>query len=639
MPDSQPKTLTCPACGAPLEFDGRSATVLCKFCHNVSVIPGVQPSQASAPNLALDEIRQLAERGNLIEAIKQYRELYGVGLKEAKYAVQALQAGRLAEKAEDVSALESQQVHSALNEIRSLLGSGNKIEAIRKYRESFDVSLARAKFAVEQLEAGKSIRPGAEFPPRQAIAQAQPANETGSRISCVIVAAVLLFVGGILIFGLSQSGGPFSPRLFANGPAILLPSESDTSPDVAATLYDPDKEVYVIGRIDAANGKLLWKSVPLLKGSYTDAIIQGDGLVYAAHGMDLLAFNQSDGSPAWQVSMSDKIFSRDSLTFTDGRVIAMGLDQTLQSFEADTGRLAWSRQIGGFDRVIRLIDKSLLVIDYIDDDNNFGMIFLDPLDGHEQRVLTPLCQYSEYSSDKLRPDSGLVYDEHEKAFYLMFGPFINCIQRLDLASGQITWGVTIEDSFSFSSNGFQGLLTDTSLYFGEENQLIAMNKANGEIKILLDEEGYEFLPLAAEADQLVVRVRRTRGTERFELWGLEPTTGKRVWQIDLGKAKPVDPPNAMSGLVDESDYAWTWQSLPEGLLWLEFQAQPNQIAFKTIDSAGYTSGEHTIALKLGDSDFYSVPKVIGWQGRVVYFILDSKIYAIDTATSKIKFDY
>ncbi len=37
-----------------------------------------------------DDIRNLAESGRKIQAIKLYREKYGVGLKEAKEAVEAL---------------------------------------------------------------------------------------------------------------------------------------------------------------------------------------------------------------------------------------------------------------------------------------------------------------------------------------------------------------------------------------------------------------------------------------------------------------------------------------------------------------------------------------------------------------------
>jgi len=44
------------------------------------------PARASSD----DDIRKLAKKGKTIEAIKLYRERHGVGLKEAKDAVEAL---------------------------------------------------------------------------------------------------------------------------------------------------------------------------------------------------------------------------------------------------------------------------------------------------------------------------------------------------------------------------------------------------------------------------------------------------------------------------------------------------------------------------------------------------------------------
>jgi hypothetical protein len=91
-------TLNCPACGAALELDGTSLVTRCRFCGNVIQISGLIPTQPAtqpaALTPALEEIRQLARNGKLIEAIKRYRAIYNVGLAEAKSDVEALQANR-----------------------------------------------------------------------------------------------------------------------------------------------------------------------------------------------------------------------------------------------------------------------------------------------------------------------------------------------------------------------------------------------------------------------------------------------------------------------------------------------------------------------------------------------------------------
>ncbi len=90
MSENTPTTLNCPSCGAPLEFDGTSSIVRCRFCKNIALVPGLPAAKEATPRASLDEVRILAQNGNMVEAIRRYRELYGVGLKEAKDAADAL---------------------------------------------------------------------------------------------------------------------------------------------------------------------------------------------------------------------------------------------------------------------------------------------------------------------------------------------------------------------------------------------------------------------------------------------------------------------------------------------------------------------------------------------------------------------
>ena len=92
--DNHVSILNCPACEAALDLDGISLVVRCKFCGNVVQVPGVVATQPTALTPALEEIRQLAKSGKMLEAIKRYRVIYGVGLAEAKSDIEALQANR-----------------------------------------------------------------------------------------------------------------------------------------------------------------------------------------------------------------------------------------------------------------------------------------------------------------------------------------------------------------------------------------------------------------------------------------------------------------------------------------------------------------------------------------------------------------
>jgi ribosomal protein L7/L12 len=97
-----------------------------------------------------DEVATLLERGQKIEAIKRYRERTGVGLKEAKDAVEAIQRGESVPSG-------PQSDRGLEDEVVSLLEQGQKIEAIKRYRERTGVGLKDAKDAVERMAEGRGL--------------------------------------------------------------------------------------------------------------------------------------------------------------------------------------------------------------------------------------------------------------------------------------------------------------------------------------------------------------------------------------------------------------------------------------------------------------------------------------------------
>ena len=96
----------------------------------------------------LERIRVEAAAGRKIEAIKLYREASGVGLAEAKQAVEALAAGRPIGRPpmESVSNDDIEQIEAALF-------AGQKINAIKLYRASTGEGLKEAHDFITALEA------------------------------------------------------------------------------------------------------------------------------------------------------------------------------------------------------------------------------------------------------------------------------------------------------------------------------------------------------------------------------------------------------------------------------------------------------------------------------------------------------
>src|SRR5262245_37581787 len=140
----------------------------------------------------MSELAGLIASGRKIEAIKLYRELTGLGLAEAKYAIESLEASSGAsQKAE--GSINSPLPKDKLAEISECLFRGNKIEAIRLYREFTKVGLRDAKEQIDALEA--SLR--AKSPQRFV---GTPASK-----GCFGAATVICLCGLIAVYWLSRS--------------------------------------------------------------------------------------------------------------------------------------------------------------------------------------------------------------------------------------------------------------------------------------------------------------------------------------------------------------------------------------------------------------------------------------------------
>jgi sugar lactone lactonase YvrE len=99
----------CPACSAPLEFKGEMIQK-CDFCGGNVIAPSDVMRKSSSfggvgaldfgdlsaltgKALKIAEVQELIRSGKKIQAIKVFRETFGVGLKEAKDAVEAIERG------------------------------------------------------------------------------------------------------------------------------------------------------------------------------------------------------------------------------------------------------------------------------------------------------------------------------------------------------------------------------------------------------------------------------------------------------------------------------------------------------------------------------------------------------------------
>jgi len=101
-----------------------------------------------------DNVLAALQRGNIIEAIKLLRESTGLGLKEAKDRIDEHLSGRTTPSATIISP------GSLPSAVLAALHQGNKIEAIRLLRQATGLGLKEAKDAIDSFQSGDRTEPG-----------------------------------------------------------------------------------------------------------------------------------------------------------------------------------------------------------------------------------------------------------------------------------------------------------------------------------------------------------------------------------------------------------------------------------------------------------------------------------------------
>jgi ribosomal protein L7/L12 len=158
------------------------------------------------PNLRPEQVQQIHDyihNQQLINAIKVYREATGVSLAEAKNAVEEMARDEYSKPASGVRDLDNPILESR---IKSLLARRRKIDAVKIYREEYGVGLKEAKDAVDRIQA--TMKPSNSSTAYEPAISADPfANDESNRRKIVLVmaVAVMLAVCGAGVFFLMLS--------------------------------------------------------------------------------------------------------------------------------------------------------------------------------------------------------------------------------------------------------------------------------------------------------------------------------------------------------------------------------------------------------------------------------------------------
>lgn len=157
-------------------------------------MPGLRPDQ-------VQKIHEYIHNQQLIHAIKLYRDATGASLAEAKAAVEDMAYNESTKPPDGVMDYDNPILEGRL---RSLLAKGRKVDAVKIYREEYGVGLKDAKDAVDRIEASMRRMGGSSMstPYESAIGGDPFAESSGpnARRAIVLAAAVAVLVCGMGVF-------------------------------------------------------------------------------------------------------------------------------------------------------------------------------------------------------------------------------------------------------------------------------------------------------------------------------------------------------------------------------------------------------------------------------------------------------
>ncbi len=322
-----PIPFKCPSCGGPLQYDGGDITVRCEFCTNHVIVPEElramqSPARGDVP--LQDQLGKLAEIGRLIRdgqkiaAIKLYRETFGVGLKEAKDAVENLAAGRRVEVSSSFQAggyQTAQQPYGTFQSPQQFTQSKGCSRVVWAFiLPIFGLLVFGIGVAVYFFNAGGPRRGGVESvdtkpPETRTTPRTKQSKETSYGFARVV-----------LKFGSDGIGA----GQFKDARSVAFDGEGN--------IYAAD---YTGGRVQVfdANGKFLtqWMidaRMPLLR-----LAADRKGIVYIVQSGDINRYEGKTGKPLGKVPATGRWFNDVTVT-ADGGLVAVQDGQDIVRFDS-----------------------------------------------------------------------------------------------------------------------------------------------------------------------------------------------------------------------------------------------------------------------------------------------------------------
>jgi hypothetical protein len=433
-----PEALKCPTCAAPLDYPANGEqSMRCPYCNSTVVLPGNQHSGSS--NVDLSAI-----------------------------------LGPMLGKGVDIAAL------------TNLLRSGNKIEAIRIFRQSSGMGLAEAKDAVEKLAADHAVNRGGGLPAYNS-PNAAKLGTSGLKFGFGLTMAIIIFTF-ILMRIISSSAHKQIAKSVASWPnPVDIRSSLPTAPvapvaptfahmtmefgaegigagqfkDSRAIAVDGDGHIYVgeysDGRIQIfdAQGKFLaeWS---LGHGKYLSNLsADHHGNVYVLANSHIYRYEGATGNPLGELenTLEDNVLNySDAFAALNGDVYAIDLNSDIIDIGPDgkiKATINAKDKVGedvDFQRVVVLPTGEIYTLDRMRGVFKFSADgrYINRFGGGDEP--DPMNR----SPDHLSSPNNLAIDGHGRIYVSDNGPAIHVFsgdgRYVDSFGGQdVVFGIAIND--------------------------------------------------------------------------------------------------------------------------------------------------------------------------------------------------
>jgi outer membrane protein assembly factor BamB len=443
---------------------------------------------------------------------------------------------------------------------------------------------------------------------------------------------ITLIVGvigvGALLSSLLAGCCPYENR-HVNGAVLPIPASGNAqASNLLITNWDPREEtetVYVTYVAKDGNArKVLWeKEIAEYDGWYRPHAIFDESRIYYLAGERLLAFDQTDGSIAWEASLSDLVSTscEHCIQKANGRIVVLTTDYVLQGIDASSGELAWSVRLNdpsaaheGFS----IVGGQVVLSDRTETEGSDQAVHvLDPHSGSLVRMIAPTCPEADKSPWSREMFIGRTSDGGRVIFLYVCGgdPFA---QSWDPTSGQVIWQVLLPEVADTSVNSF--LLGRDTLYLDGYEGRLEISLSTGQTKSLPEPDpDYEFTLLEEYEDILIGKVRRTRGSTRHELWGLKGVA-ERIWSYGLET-------DTLLG-VDSWSGDWAYRFTPDGIVLIQVLGGPeDHLSVVLLNPQNGQVIQQTEKAIDGSS-----LDGLAWDSDTAYITMRGDLYAIDLAT-------